>query len=698
MPRCLHIVILCGLLAPLVALAIPTGASVVHAQQTSTDPTPIAVPFRAFYWQTQGYRTLGRIVSEPVEMNGMTMQYFEKGRLEDHRATAPTPDWAFGFGRLVADMMERAPEQVISGTPLRYGDLLGYTEPTPAPPGFGGGVAVGGDNVFIPSDAALSPAPGYLVPRRFWDYLNRADLFPGGWLHDAGLPMTSAFAVDVDGRPVQFQAFERTLLTYDASKPTEWQVERANVGTDAMLAMEQEPLNVEATPPRYFFPVQNADCGYGPDHHTYPATDIFCPTGSTLVATTSGIIDWITRTDNWDPATNLPDDRGGLSLAIIGDDGLRYYGSHMESIAPELEVGTRVTAGQYIGTLGITGNARFTPPHLHYGISYPTTPDDTLVRRGVIPPYTYLRAWERGENITPGTGMSPLPVPPIVTTGSAEAENPAYIDPEQLPLFPTATLDGLFDRAGGTYGTIIYDIPTASVVYSRNADTVFSAASTIKVPIAVTIYRLAAQGALDLNALLTLQASDVVGGTGVLQGQPVGSQYPVRELVRLMLAESDNTATNMLLRYIGGFAPVNTLLAEIGAGGSVVQREMMDFASLQAGRDNLTTPTDMLRVLLLLTADGVLDGSARVELLSALQQTSDRQKIPALLPAGAVVQHKIGTLGGVEHDVGLVQTHNGRRYAAVFFSSDLPSNAAGIATIAEASRIVYEYEQTLALP
>jgi murein DD-endopeptidase MepM/ murein hydrolase activator NlpD len=90
-----------------------------------------------------------------------------------------------------------------------------------------------------------------------------------------------------------------------------------------------------------------------------------------------------------------------MSVAIIGDDGWRYYGSHLSGVAEGITPGVRVEAGQLLGWTGKSGNARGTPPHLHYGISRPTTPDDWQTRRGEVPPYEYLRAWQRGEMVTP---------------------------------------------------------------------------------------------------------------------------------------------------------------------------------------------------------------------------------------------------------------------------------------------------------
>lgn len=151
---------------------------------------------------------------------------------------------------------------------------------------------------------------------------------------------------------------------------------------------------------RYAFPVKAKKYSISPDHHDYPASDIACPIGSEFVAVTSGVVDFVNRTDKW-PSTRENAEKGGLSVAIIGDDGVRYYGSHLSEVAEGIEPGVRVEAGQLLGLTGESGNAAGVYPQLHFGISHPTTPDDWQVRRGEIWPQKYLKAWERGENSTP---------------------------------------------------------------------------------------------------------------------------------------------------------------------------------------------------------------------------------------------------------------------------------------------------------
>lgn len=171
--------------------------------------------------------------------------------------------------------------------------------------------------------------------------------------------------------------------------------------TETPTSTATEIPTATAVTAQYFFPVQHAEVSYGEFHHDYPATDIFCDEGSEFVAVTAGVIDYISFKDSWDPTTDDPNNRGGLSVAIIGTDGVRYYGSHLQSIAPDLQVGMTVTAGQLLGLTGKTGSARSTPAHLHFGISHPTTPEDWQVRRGEISPYPYLQAWRNGEMRAP---------------------------------------------------------------------------------------------------------------------------------------------------------------------------------------------------------------------------------------------------------------------------------------------------------
>lgn len=126
------------------------------------------------------------------------------------------------------------------------------------------------------------------------------------------------------------------------------------------------------------------------------------------MAPTSGVIDEVNRVDRFTWKTDLGADRGGLSVSMIGDDGVRYYGSHLSYIPETITAGVRVNVGDFIAKTGNSGDAKGTTPHLHFGISWPTPPNIWWVRRGELYPWPYLDAWKAGKDLSPLSGVKSL--------------------------------------------------------------------------------------------------------------------------------------------------------------------------------------------------------------------------------------------------------------------------------------------------
>ena len=162
--------------------------------------------------------------------------------------------------------------------------------------------------------------------------------------------------------------------------------------------------------PLYIFPVADCAVNYARAHHDYAATDILAKKGCKFVSPVNGVIDEVNRTDLWSGKTNLGIDRGGLYVSVIGEDGVRYYGSHLTSVVASIQPGLTVKAGQILGRVGSTGSARGTSPHLHFGISWPTPtetqPNIWWVRRGVVLPWKYLDAWKAGKDLSPAKAVA----------------------------------------------------------------------------------------------------------------------------------------------------------------------------------------------------------------------------------------------------------------------------------------------------
>jgi murein DD-endopeptidase MepM/ murein hydrolase activator NlpD len=159
------------------------------------------------------------------------------------------------------------------------------------------------------------------------------------------------------------------------------------------------PVAISAT--RYVFPVGGCRADASQSHHDYPASDIFADKGCEFVSPVDGRVDEVTRVDTWNNKTNVGRDRGGLSVSVVGVDGVRYYGSHLSAIGTGIKPGLVVKAGQTLGLTGKTGSAQVTPPHLHFGISWPTAAGHWWIRRGAVPPQAFLNAWHSGRQLSP---------------------------------------------------------------------------------------------------------------------------------------------------------------------------------------------------------------------------------------------------------------------------------------------------------
>src|SRR3954471_19558691 len=151
----------------------------------------------------------------------------------------------------------------------------------------------------------------------------------------------------------------------------------------------------------YFFPVSRCTASPSSSHHDYPASDIFTKKGCRFVAVVAGRVDEVSYVDRWSPSHDGGAVRGGRSVSIVGDDGVRYYGSHLLKIAAGIKPGVRVHAGQLLGLIDNSGDARYTPTHVHFGISWPTRHGIWWVRRGEVCPQSYLRAWRNHRNLSP---------------------------------------------------------------------------------------------------------------------------------------------------------------------------------------------------------------------------------------------------------------------------------------------------------
>ena len=214
-------------------------------------------------------------------------------------------------------------------------------------------------------------------------------------------------------------------------------------------------------------------------------------------------------------------------------------------------------------------------------------------------------------------------------------------------------------------------------------------ASLIKLFILAEAFRRVRRGELDLTEAVTVPEEAKVGGAGALETSPPGTVRTWRQLLEVMIVESDNTATNLVIDRLG-MASVNALAAALGCRDTVLRRKMMDFAAADEGLENYTTPADVAAILALLYRGKCVDPEADAAMVAILLRQEDLCKLPLLLPAPAKVACKSGELDGAEHDAGIVYGE-GCDYVLAVMSDDLPDAERGRGVIAKLSRTVYDF-------
>jgi beta-lactamase class A len=222
----------------------------------------------------------------------------------------------------------------------------------------------------------------------------------------------------------------------------------------------------------------------------------------------------------------------------------------------------------------------------------------------------------------------------------------------------------------GEYGIAALDLTTGETI-SFNGHHAFPMASTMKIAVAAAYLAEVDAGRRSLD--------DVIAGTSAIT------------LMDAMIVRSDNRATDLLMNSLGGPASIDNWLRTHKLGGIRVDRTiaqlLADRRDLRDIRDS-STPTAMLGLLRLIDSDGALKSSSRSLLLDMMRRcATGSNRIRGILPPGAAVEHKTGTLSGYTGDVGYLTTPKGQRIAVAFFARGGSNRPAVIAT---AARAIYD--------
>src|SRR5678816_3976964 len=231
------------------------------------------------------------------------------------------------------------------------------------------------------------------------------------------------------------------------------------------------------------------------------------------------------------------------------------------------------------------------------------------------------------------------------------------------------------------------------------ADTVFHAASTMKVPVMIEVLRRVQAGAfgLDQEILLVNQFASLADGSpfslnmaddgdSVLYAK-IGDRVKVRELLQRMIVRSSNLATNQLIELVGA-ANVTATAHSLGAARISVLRGVEDQKAFDRGMINTTTSADLAALLEGIEKGTVLSSDNSAEMREILLAQEFNEKIPAGLPPGTRVAHKTGEITAVSHDAAVVYPPSRKPYVLVVLTREIPDEKVARRLIADLSRMV----------
>jgi beta-lactamase class A len=249
-----------------------------------------------------------------------------------------------------------------------------------------------------------------------------------------------------------------------------------------------------------------------------------------------------------------------------------------------------------------------------------------------------------------------------------------------------STIDDLDHHLDGVLGVAILDLGSGRKLL-LHADEVFPQASCIKVAVLAELYHQAQTGKLKLTDLYSVQASDLVADSNLMGGLTPGvTRVTLRDLATMMVAVSDNSATNVLIDRVG-MENVNLLMDSLGLMHTRLRRKMMDLKAAGEGRENISTPAEMMALFEDLYRGKILNPEMTADFFKVLS-THKESFIPRDLPEGLKIANKPGELEGVRNDSGVVFIEN-RPYVICAMTTYLRHERDGEEAITRISAAAY---------
>ncbi len=258
-----------------------------------------------------------------------------------------------------------------------------------------------------------------------------------------------------------------------------------------------------------------------------------------------------------------------------------------------------------------------------------------------------------------------------------------------------------FKKEEGTFALAFKDLSTGEELLI-NAKENFHAASTMKTPVLIELYKQAQEGRFSLtdsvfvrNEFHSIVDSSVYhlnvddDSESELYSK-IGTKRSIADLAYDMIISSSNLATNVLIELVDA-KKVTQSMREFGAPAIQVLRGVEDIKAFDLGRNNTTTAYDLMVIFEKLAKGEAVSKEASMAMIAILLDQKFNDIIPALLPKEVKVAHKTGSIMGVHHDSGIVFLPDGRKYVLVLLSKELKNFDEGTSLLARVSGMVYSY-------
>ena len=218
-----------------------------------------------------------------------------------------------------------------------------------------------------------------------------------------------------------------------------------------------------------------------------------------------------------------------------------------------------------------------------------------------------------------------------------------------------------------------------------NADSLYPAASIIKIPVLVRMFKSIEANQFTIYDEMPMTEPYRSSGSGNLQYSQAGRNYTMDYLAKIMIQDSDNTSTNMIMSKLGGMDDVNIGLRDWGISKTYVRTWLPDLAGT-----NKTTAADMAKLLYNLDNPGFLNINSREYIIDYMSHVKNDRLIQAGLGEGALFIHKTGDIGTMLGDAGIVFAPNGKKYIVVILAKRPHNSYQGKEFIVKASELIYK--------